>query len=156
MNLVRQQELNDALLQIDSKTTFLQKRIKLPINPNTEFHVRVHHLWHGVKCVHFQDIGDIQALLDANNSLLTNFSHEIKTPLTLIQGYTDIIEERTGQEKKRLQRIRELVARINAISSNAIRTMRQAQNLDNLTVDHVEVDVKEWCEEYLEECRSAG
>ena len=157
LSLIRDSEFEDALDQLSAGSRDEQRRLKLSVRPGVVLSARLHYLWHGLKMVHLQDVSETEGLMEAQRKLIANFSHEIKTPLTLIQGYVDIIDEKTGVENERIVRIRELIGRIDRLAQDNIARLRAALEQQVPEEQMPEpVSIAQWTQDYIDNCRSAG
>ncbi|MCA8836962.1 MAG: hypothetical protein K8963_03815 [Proteobacteria bacterium] len=157
LSLIRDGEFENALDQLSPGNHYDQRQLKLSVRPGVVLSVRLHYLWHGLKMVHLQDVSETEGLMEAQRKLIANFSHEIKTPLTLIQGYVDIIDEKTGVENDRIVRIRELIGRIDRLAQDNIARLRAALEQEAPEEQSpAPVSIAQWTQDYIDNCRSAG
>ncbi len=63
---------------------------------------------------------ELRKLNDFKSHFFVNFSHEIRTPITLIKGYTSRIESKDAENQKKLNIVNEQISNIESILNNIL------------------------------------
>ena len=89
------------------------------------------------------NVGDIQGIADSRKQFIDNLAHEMKTPLTSIMGFADILRiQRNIKEKQRVEYsgiILEEAKRLRSLSGKIL----QLATADKVQLDFTEADVEE-------------
>ena len=156
LTLVHSSGLEQALIDLGPGAPHRELTVELSNAPQALYRMHLHYLGHDRRLMHLQDVSEREGLAAAHRKLIANFSHEIKTPLTLMQGYVDIIDEKAGAEQQPLARIRDLIARINRFAEDSIARLRASLEQAEPRLPVVDFDIAAWFQGYIEECEGSG
>ena len=76
----------------------------------------------------------------SNSHFFVNFSHEIRTPITLIKGYTSRIESKDAENQKKLNIVNEQISNIESILNNILDLSKIDAN--ELRLEKTQVDLE--------------
>lgn len=99
-NLIRDPDFVEYLNQNDYKHPF---SLRMPHNNNV-VEIQITHFGEGEKLLVVRDISRIENLEKMRTEFIANVSHELKTPLTVINGYLETLLMVTDQFPERLQK----------------------------------------------------
>jgi len=91
--------------------------------------------------------------LYTQEEFLANVSHELKTPIAIINGYTDVLmdrdKEKSEMAKKFLPIIKNNTDRINAIVENVLYLSKLSKSQESLNKDFEKIELKRVIEEVI-------
>lgn len=94
--------------------------------------------------------------IDEENKVYAAFAHDVRTPLTVVHGYTDFLETYLPDGKISEEK---LMSTLHTVNENLVRlqcfvdTMSAIRTLDELYVDIKETDFRELCTRFEEEAQ---
>lgn len=100
-DLVRHPELGKALLAISKGSTGVE--IPSPIDNKTIINVKVIRYTEEFRLIQVRDVSRLLRVNEMQKDFVANVSHELKTPLTVLSGYIEMIEDSPNLDEK-LQR----------------------------------------------------
>lgn len=83
---------------------------------------------------------ELRKLNDFKSHFFVNFSHEIRTPITLIKGYTSRIESKDAENQKKLNIVNEQISNIESILNNILDLSKIDAN--ELRLEKTQVDLE--------------
>ncbi len=99
----------------------------------------------------FADVSGEKEIIRQKSEFFANASHELKTPITVMRGLTEILltkEDLEEQEKKQITRIHKESLRMTELISDMLKLSKLERSEEE---ERVEVDVREVAEEILSE-----
>ncbi len=106
----------------------------------------------GLSCILlFSDMSGEKEIIRQKSEFFANASHELKTPITVMRGLTEILltkEDLEEQEKKQITRIHKESLRMAELISDMLKLSKLERSEEE---ERVEVDVREVAEEILSE-----
>jgi two-component system, OmpR family, phosphate regulon sensor histidine kinase PhoR len=110
---------NDEIeLQRDGKTIHLNA-IATPLNPKGAILV-------------LQDRSIHYKILDMRKQFIANASHELKTPITIIRGFAETLQDHPDLPKEQVKQITEKIVRNTSRMTNIIRNLLTLADIENL------------------------
>lgn len=104
-----------------------------------EIHASIHQLSHRLE----ESISKLKKSNQQLNNMILSLSHDIKTPLTIIEGYLEELEDRIVSEEQRpdvIQTLKKETAYINELSSSVINYLQSLED----TVSQENIVLKEF------------
>lgn len=95
-NLIRYPKFLRYLIAPDKKNNL---EIESPIEQNTTLQVKIVRFGRNQRLLTARNISDQKQLQESLKNFVANASHELKTPLTAITGYLEMLENETGLSK---------------------------------------------------------
>lgn len=89
-----------------------------------------------------KEIDKVKKLESIKQEFITNFTHEIKTPLGIIDGYIELIETTDNENKKEqyLKTIEQEVSRINELVIAMLNLSRLESGKVELKIEEIDLD----------------
>lgn len=122
----------DSLIRNPSFVAFLHSReyqtsleVPAPTNPNKMFEYRLKEYGGSQLLLIARDVSHVAQLEETRKEFVANVSHELKTPLTVINGYLEVLEDTTFDAPKIVNK---------AFSEMASQTKRMQVLIDDLLV----------------------
>ena len=107
---------------------FLEDKHVESITDINEIHDSIHHLSNRLK----ESIGTLKKNNKQLNNMILSLSHDIKTPLTIIEGYLEELEDdivSTKERPKVIETLKKETAYINELSSEVIHYLQSLENI---------------------------
>jgi two-component system, OmpR family, phosphate regulon sensor histidine kinase PhoR len=103
------------------------------------------------------DITRVRRLETIRKDFVANVSHEIKTPITAIKGFVEILRDESPKEEKDVGRFLEIIARhvnrLEAIIDDLLKLSRIEKDLESQGVQLAESNIREVIESAILICR---
>jgi two-component system phosphate regulon sensor histidine kinase PhoR len=101
-----------------------------PIDADRELGVRIVNYGDGQRLLLAQDVSELKQLEKMRNDFVANVSHELKTPLTVLRGYLELIESGNSQKEfeKPIKRMDEQVSRMRSLVDDLLMIARLESN----------------------------
>lgn len=99
----------------------------------------------------FYDITSFKEIIRIKKELISNISHEIKTPLTVIFGYLEILEENLkGKDLEMIKKIKEQVEKLKNLTEGMLylSSIEEGRELDKFEAINILEPLKEAAESY--------
>ncbi len=123
VNFLRHPDFSTYLYSRDYST---QITIPSPLNGERELGVRIVSYGDGQRLLLAQDVSEIKQLEKMRNDFVANVSHELKTPLTVLRGYLELIGSGNAQKEfdKPIKRMDEQVVRMRSLVDDLLMIAR--------------------------------
>lgn len=107
-----------------------QVTLPSPIDGDRELGVRIVNYGDGQRLLLAQDVSELKQLEKMRNDFVANVSHELKTPLTVLRGYLELVESGNSQKEfeKPIKRMDEQVLRMRSLVDDLLMIARLESN----------------------------
>ena len=114
-DVIENEEVKEIIEEVFMTEQKIRKMITVPINIQLKTFeifgapiIGSHNEWKGIVIV-FHDITELKKLEKIRKDFVANVSHELKTPITSIKGFTETLLEGALNDKKALQSFLEII-----------------------------------------------
>ena len=85
-----------------------------------------------------QDTSNAQKILDVGRDFIANASHELKTPITIIQGFAEMLQEGEDFPKEMVAEILEKIVRNCRRMDNLVKNLLTLADIENAPLAHLQ------------------
>ena len=122
-NLIREPGFSDWLSVQDRVQS--QLKIPCPIDDNITLQISVARFRKNQRLLILRDITDVQNLDRVRRDFIANISHEMRTPLTVLLGYLELLQDQTGApDPKAVKRMYKQARQMHALLEDLLELSR--------------------------------
>ncbi|WP_160723968.1 two-component system histidine kinase PnpS [Bacillus sp. USDA818B3_A] len=130
------EEINQLIAEVFRTEQKVRKQLRLPLQIERKYFmvygvpiIGVNNVWKGVLLV-FHDISEIKKLEQMRKDFVANVSHELKTPVTSIKGFTETLLDGAMNNKETLQSFLSIILKESDRLESLIRDLLELSKIE--------------------------